>query len=274
MINITPTLLDSFSALQDGNNLWTSRNNYFIIIKIFSEDGLEAASKHEKYFGEFFQNVKVWIRENDLKKDLKFDQIDNTIMKLLQEKKKSIHEALCDNFNTPLVLKNIQELISKTYEYESKTRSNTFKLHTAFSIAQFVANILKALGLVYRNEYLEYFILDSNQQTSEEVVTPYIDTSVKFRDNIKAAASIEKDLTKVLKLCDELRDDIYPYMGIKIEDKGKGLPSVWKFYDKEIYVKELQRQKEQAEMARIKKEELNKENELKVYQSIIFINSL
>lgn len=193
-------------------------------------------------------------------------------MKLLQEKKKSIHEALCDNFNTPLVLKNLQELISKTYEYESKTRANTFKLHTAFSIAQFVANILKALGLVYRNEFLEYFILDSNQQTSEEVVTPYIETSVKFRDNIKAAASTDKDLIKVLKLCDELRDDIYPYMGIKIEDKGKGAPSVWKFYDKEIYVKELQRQKEQAEMARIKKEELNKENELKVYLSIVLIN--
>ena len=225
---------------------------------------MEAASKHEKYFGEFFQNVKVWIRENDLKKNLKFDQNDNTLLKLLQEKKRIIHDALCDNFNTPLVLKNLQDLISKTYEYELKVRSSSFKLHVAYSIAQFVAHILKSLGLVYRNEYLDYFRLDSNEQTSEEVVTPYIDASVRFRDNIKAAASIDKDLIKVLKICDELRDDVYPYLGVKIEDQGKGVPSIWKFYDKEIYIKELQRQKEQAEMARLKKEELNKELEMKV----------
>lgn len=185
-------------------------------------------------------------------------------MKLLQEKKKIIHEALCDNFNTPLVLKTLQELISKTYDYEQKTRTTSFKLHTAFSIAQFVAHILKSLGLVYKNEFLEYFIVDSNQQTSEEVLSPYIDASVKFRDSIKYAASIDKDLIKVLKLCDGLRDDVYPYLGVKIEDQGKGAAAVWKFYDKETYIKELQRQKEQAEMARLKKEELNKENELKV----------
>jgi cysteinyl-tRNA synthetase len=213
--------------------------------------------------------MKVWIRENDLKKDLKFDQNENSILKLLQEKKKFIHDALCDNFNTPLVLKHLQELISKTYDYELKTRSTSFKLHIAFSIAQFIAHILKSLGLVFRNEFLDYFIVDSNQQTSEEVLTPYIDAAVKFRDSIKTAASIDKDLVKVLKLCDELRDDVYPYLGIKIEDQGKGVPAIWKFYDKETYIKELQRQKEQAEMARLKKEELNKELELKVMSYII-----
>jgi cysteinyl-tRNA synthetase len=264
LINTILILSDCFSAQLDGINLWISRKIYFVYLLNYSEDGLEAASKHEKYFGEFFQNMKVWIRENDLKKDLKFDQNDNSITKILQEKKIIIHEALCDNFNTPLVLKNLQELISKTYDYEVKTRSTTFKLHTAFSIAQFVAHILKSLGLVYRNEFLDYFIVDSNQQSSEEVLSPYIDASVKFRDSIKSAAAIDKDLIKVLKLCDQLRDDVYPYLGIKIEDQGKGVPSIWKFYDKETYVKELQRQKEQAEMARLKKEELNKENELKV----------
>jgi hypothetical protein len=32
---------------------------------------------------EFFQNVKVWSRENDLKKNLKFDENDKVNKKLL-----------------------------------------------------------------------------------------------------------------------------------------------------------------------------------------------
>jgi cysteinyl-tRNA synthetase len=43
----------------------------------FTEDGLQEAHSNEKYIGGFFQNLKVWIRENDLKKDLKFNDIDN-----------------------------------------------------------------------------------------------------------------------------------------------------------------------------------------------------
>jgi hypothetical protein len=49
----------------------------YIIFYIFREDGLKQAAGTEKYFSEFFQNVKVWFRENDLKKELKFNENDN-----------------------------------------------------------------------------------------------------------------------------------------------------------------------------------------------------
>ena len=88
----------------------------------FTEDALREAYETEKYIGEFFQNLKVWIRENDMKKTLKPDSIDNNMNELLYERKLYIHEALCNNINTPPVVKTIIELISKFYEYETKTR--------------------------------------------------------------------------------------------------------------------------------------------------------
>jgi cysteinyl-tRNA synthetase len=42
----------------------------------FTEDGLQEAYSNEKYIKEFFHNLKVWLRENDLKRDLKFNDVD------------------------------------------------------------------------------------------------------------------------------------------------------------------------------------------------------
>jgi cysteinyl-tRNA synthetase len=149
-------------------------------------------------------------------------------MKILQQTKQNIHEALCDNFNTALVLKNLKEVISKTYEYETKSKTdNSLKLHVIYNVSQYVAYVTKCLGLIYRTEFIEYFIFDSEGMNNENLIAPYIEVLAKFRDQIKTAASVDKDLVKILKICDEVRDDILPYLGVKIEDKGKG--NVFKF---------------------------------------------
>jgi cysteinyl-tRNA synthetase len=144
------------------------------------------------------------------------------LLNLLSEKKQIIHEALCDNFNVPVAFKNLLELISRTYEYETKTRGTTFKIHLIYSISQFIAFITKSFGLVYRTEFIDYFIIDQESKSSEDTLAPYIDVISKFRDSIKQAASVEKDLSSVLKLCDVLRDEVLPELGIKLEDRGKG----------------------------------------------------
>jgi hypothetical protein len=42
----------------------------------FSFEGLDEAANKEKYISEFFQNLKIWLKENDLKRDLKFDNAE------------------------------------------------------------------------------------------------------------------------------------------------------------------------------------------------------
>lgn len=59
---------------------------------------------------------------------------------------------------------------------------------------------------------------------------------VTYRDQVKNNA---KDGHQAMfKISDELRDDVLPYLGVKIEDKGQGNSSTWYSEDKAVLIKE------------------------------------
>lgn len=58
---------------------------------------------------------------------------------------------------------------------------------------------------------------------------------LKFRDDVKANSNEGKK--ELFRLTDELRDDILPYLGIRLEDKGNN-PSIWKYEDPNKLIKE------------------------------------
>lgn len=83
-----------------------------------------------------------------------------------------------------------------------------------------------------------------------------------YRDHVKAKA--KEGPKEIFKISDELRDDILPLLGIKLEDQPNSQPSIWKHYNKE----ELMREREDKLKATKAKEEekqakLQKELELK-----------
>ena len=236
----------------------------------FTENGLSMASANDKKISEFFQNIKVWSRENDLKKTLKLDNEDSALNNFFLEAKKNIHAYFCDNFNTPGVVSTILDLIKKTYEYQEKTEKvKTLKLHLIYTVGKYISDILKCLGLVYNTDFVDYFRTsgegDSNKN-AEEILTPYMDVLTKFRHEVKNAIVVEKDEKKILKLCDQLRDDILPELGVRIEDKGNE-GSLWKFFDKEQYMKEKEKEKELKENKKKQKEEEAKQREMKLSMS-------
>ena len=236
----------------------------------FTENGLSMASANDKKISEFFQNIKVWSRENDLKKNLKLDNEDSALNNFFLEAKKNIHAYFCDNFNTPGVVSTILDLIKKTYEYQEKTeKAKTLKLHLIYTVGKYISDILKCLGLVYNTDFVDYFRTsgegDSNKN-AEEILTPYMDVLTKFRHEVKNAIVVEKDEKKILKLCDQLRDDILPELGVRIEDKGNE-GSLWKFFDKEQYMKEKEKEKELKENKKKQKEEEAKQREMKLSMS-------
>ena len=243
-----------------GNGLYVS----YITLIYYSEKGLAQANANDKKITEFFQNVKIWLRENDLKRDLKFTEADKALDQLLQSTKKPVHDSFCDNFNIPSALVALFELIKKTYDYANQAKDK-LKIHLIYSVAHFLSFIFKSLGLVYNTEFIEYFKFETSEgKNSEEVLTPFIDATTTFRSKIKAAACVDKDIKKILQICDDFRDEVLPYLGVKIEDKGKDKPSIWKFYDKDQYIKEKEKQKEILENQKKQKEAEAKERELKL----------
>ena len=266
--------LKNFKKITDFISLYTPNafrlyfcNSKWDMDMDFTENGLSMASANDKKISEFFQNVKVWARENDLKRDLKLDKDDSEFNNFFIKTKKEIHQFFCDNFNTPGVVSNLLELIKKTYEYQDKSASKkTLKIHLVYGVAKYISDILKCLGLVYNTEFVDYFKLNESDggKNAEEILTPFINVITEFRGEIKDTCIINKDVKKVLTICDKLRDDVLPILGVRIEDKGKGEKSVWKFFDKEEYLKEKEKEKELKENKKKQKESEAKERELKL----------
>ena len=145
--------LKNFKKITDFISLYTPNafrlyfcNSKWDMDMDFTENGLSMASANDKKISEFFQNIKVWARENDLKRDLKLDKDDTDFNNFFTKVKKDIHQFFCDNFNTPGVVSNLLELIKKTYEYQDKcSPKKTLKLHLVYGVAKYISDILKCL---------------------------------------------------------------------------------------------------------------------------------
>lgn len=81
------------------------------------------------------------------------------------------------------------------------------------------------------------------------MATELMNVLTKFRDTVKEKAG--EDAKELFRISDELRDDILPYLGIRLEDKGKGNPSIWKLEDRNTLI----RQREEKIAIKQKKDE-------------------
>lgn len=61
----------------------------------------------------------------------------------------------------------------------------------------------------------------------DESVLPYVDAFAAFRDSVRTVARTDRN-KELLDLCDEVRDRVLPTLGVRIEDRNNGLPSVIK----------------------------------------------
>lgn len=55
-------------------------------------------------------------------------------------------------------------------------------------------------------------------ESTEDIVLPYISILAEFRDKVRSEARNIK-ATEILKECDQIRDDILPNVGVRLEDK-------------------------------------------------------
>jgi len=218
--------------------------------------------------------LKANVRDHPITEEQVWKGCDFELFKYFGETKKRIHKHFCNNFSTPDVIHEIDELISYTNVYMAK---NILKYPIVNSIGDYIVFIFKCIGVVY--EYKAAGSQGKTNQNAEEIADPYMKVLSDFRIKVRDAAKA-KDLTEVLRVCDEVRDDILPNLGVRLEDKGKE-GSIWKYEDKEILLKERdekqniekkkleEKLKKQEEAAR-KKTEL--EEKSKIAPSELFIH--
>jgi len=102
-------------------------------------------------------------------------------------------------------------------------------------VSKFVFHIMKCFGVYEEGDFPAVSGEEGTGASVEETITPLMNLLAKFRDQVKNNAN--EGGKSLFGICDELRDDHLPYLGIRLEDKGKE-DSIWKYEDKAVLIAE------------------------------------
>ncbi|KAJ8343207.1 hypothetical protein SKAU_G00305360, partial [Synaphobranchus kaupii] len=161
------------------------------------------------------------------------------------ERKAAVHEALCDNIDTRTVLDEIRALVGQSNTYmasrkASKAPPNRMLLK---SIGTYLTDMLKIFGAIEGSEPIGFPVGGNGQSV-----------------DLESTIAREQKVTGILQLCDALRDDTLPDLGVRLEDH-EGLPTVVKLVNRETLLREKEDRKKAEQEKEKKKEEAARKRE-------------
>uniref|UniRef100_A0A8D8A5I5 Cysteine--tRNA ligase, cytoplasmic n=1 Tax=Culex pipiens TaxID=7175 RepID=A0A8D8A5I5_CULPI len=217
----------------------------------YSENTMEMAVQYERQLNEFFLNVKDLTRHVVSGKPRDrfnpWTPVESDLQQKLNSSKAAVHEALCDNIDTRTALDAIRDLISYSNVYirDHKSALNALLLR---NIATYITELLHIFGAIVGPRGGIGFPVGGSAGTAdlEETVMPYLSALSEFRTAVREQARTLK-ASEILALCDQIRDDTLPNLGVRLEDRD-GAPSALKLVDRELLLKE--REAKRAEEAR------------------------
>ncbi|XP_058237319.1 cysteine--tRNA ligase, cytoplasmic isoform X2 [Hemibagrus wyckioides] len=224
----------------------------------YSSNTMESAIQYEKFMNEFFLNVKDILRTpTDITGQFeKWEAEEIELNESFFEKKESVHEAMCDNIDTRTALEEMRALVGQSNTYMAARKSAKLLPNRMLlqSIAHYLTNMFKTFGAIEGTEPIGFPVGRNDQNVDlESTVMPYLKVLSDFREGVRKIAR-EQKVTEVLQMCDAVRDDILPELGVRLEDH-EGLHTVVKLVDRETLLKEKEEKKKLEEEKRKKKEE-------------------
>ena len=196
----------------------------------YSDHGMEKALSYEKMLNEFFLNVKPHLRSmkplNHSSAYVKVLEHDLTLNERFSTGKKQVHLALCDSIDTPAALEHIRQLISATNIYMNAAGS-TINALLLRNIAVYITRMLEIFGLNSSASAIDQNIgfarahdAENSSVNVEDIAMPYVEQFALFRDAVRTQAIAVKD-KEILTLCDHVRNEVLPELGVRLEDHGR-----------------------------------------------------
>nr|CAH7714668.1 unnamed protein product [Callosobruchus chinensis] len=155
--------------------------------------------------------------DNFKRQYLKATVNQDSLLAALDKCAANVHSALQNDFDTPLAMKHISELMSVTNSMLHTTASSEHDnsdISSVLAVKNFVTSILSTFGVEFKSE------AKSNEDSSE-----IVNILNEFRQNVRITG-IEKKDKQILHLCDDVRDNLKKH-GIIIRDHGK--ESSWSY---------------------------------------------
>lgn len=144
-----------------------------------TENSLPEAIEKERKFNEFFKSVKAVLRQCNIKStEQKWNAKDHELNEFYQKVQTIVYERLADNFDTPEVIKVLSDLVTQTNTYLQQDQA-LIKVPIVRQISKYIFKIMKVFG-VYDEDVVP--TIGEGVQSNEEVITPFMDVLMKFRD--------------------------------------------------------------------------------------------
>ncbi|KAG2377455.1 hypothetical protein C9374_009366 [Naegleria lovaniensis] len=205
----------------------------------YSQDAIEGAIRYEKRIHDFLHNVAFYRKEHEeniekgINKSRKWDTDLKEYTLQFMELKQAIHEAICDDFNTPLVMDHISTIINMTNTlFFSKSSKDLLALDLLENTSHYIVGILNMFGLRLGMTARQDFTgeTESDEEISKHpFASKIIALLVEFRAQVrKEALNSEPKPTNILHIIDELRDKKLKELGIRIDDRSSE-KSMWRY---------------------------------------------
>lgn len=253
--------LKNFISIRQALEDYTSRQLRFAFLAHswaetldYSPNTMNTAICYEKTFNEFFLNVADALRRQGANSSYKkWTADDQELNQQYLNACNKVHVALCDNFDTRTVLNILSALVK-----ECNKRPNA-DLILLGDVSSYIRRILSVFGASFDE-------INTSQDTCGASVFKYVETLAQFRADVKRISKGPDSSSQILAICDQLRDQTLPNLGVRLEDKEvDGVPYVVKFVDAETIAKERALAEKRLHEKRLKEETLKLEK-LKLQQ--------
>ncbi len=256
--------LKNFITIQDALNRNSSRELriFFLLHQWretldYSDSAMEEAAHYEKMLREFFLNVKDVMRSGPASATSteyfqKWGPAEMELNSKFIEVENKVRAALCDNIDTKTALEAVRSIISSCNKYLAQLKQSANRVLLK-SVAEYVTRLFRTFGVIEGKQELG-FSSDSGLGSTnvEEAVMPVLQALSVFREDVRKEARQLK-ATQVLSLCDQLRDDVLPNLGVRMEDR-ENQPAALKLVPREELLKEREEKKMAEEAKRLEKE--------------------
>ncbi|CAK4614784.1 hypothetical protein LEN26_010952 [Aphanomyces euteiches] len=222
-------LLKEYTA--DAFRLFCLQYKYNVNVH-FSDDRMRDANAVLQRFHSFLQTIQSHLRANEATFEVskRMEEEDHELLAALAQCKASVDAALRQDFDTPTALQALLDLISTTNKAWKERPQIPDEVLS--SIATYVMQVLDLFGiesLQYRSIQLAV-ASSSDAQTSAINSTEILDIFTQFRAQVRQLAltnTSDKVAQGILQLCDQVRNEVLPRVGVRLEDLAPG-KSFWK----------------------------------------------
>lgn len=235
----------------------------------FKDSLVKEVQAYESTLGKYFTTVRALYADHRHAVaagkyiTFKLSDAEKSLVRTLQTAQTDVHAAFCDNLSTPVVLRILGDLVSRTnmYIHASANESGSLRIEPLLDVTRWIVRILEVMGFEPRKDRLGWADVSSSVLVSsfakEDVAMPYVKALSQFRDEVRTLAISSAERTEFLKASDTLRADLIN-LGISLDDtpSGKALVKFLNELEKEDFLQQ-QQQKEQQQ----KEKELRKQHQ-------------